>query len=196
MLDDKVTVRFEVLERANSHQLVSWVEMKSPPFHNRTFLNIYVCQKLSADVWVCAMVPLNGHARIGPHDERGCVRAEGTRVFRCSAAAESETLVEYVCSLDLKGHLPAWFTERVVTPQLMRLPDSIRRYAGRKESSFWRSIRVISGCGRHFGRLLDADLEDRSDQNKIECHKLYFTVLLGFIEDLPMSALSVISTRL
>jgi hypothetical protein len=128
--DPKVTVRFEVLERANGHQLVSWMEVKHPPLHNRTLLNMVVSQKLSADVWVCAMVPLRSHARIGPEDEHGRVRAEGTRFFRCSAAPESEagTLLEYVAWLDLKGHLPAWFAERVVAQQLMRLPNAIKRY--------------------------------------------------------------------
>ena len=195
--DPSVTVRLECLERPNTHAVVVYIEMKTAPFQNRTFLNLIVCQKLSSSVWICVAVPQNSHARIGPHDELHAVRAEATRCFRLTAVSESETLLEYCCWLDLKGSLPvsllrhsiefgsercaaqtcsvvsvrqALFTRRVAIPQLMTFPMSVQNY---------------------FCRILDLRHYERLEGNRLELRKLYCVIALGLAEDLPMTLLSV-----
>ena len=169
-LDPNVQVRFDVLERASSHQVIIFSELKTAPFQNRTFLNLSVCQKLSANVWLWVTVPLSSHARIGPHDELHAVRAEAMRCCRMTAASDSEScLLEYACWLDLKGSFPAWFNNHVALPNVLNLPKQIR------------------SC---FGRILDAETIEKLDENKLELHKLYCLLALGFAEDLPMTFLS------
>jgi hypothetical protein len=41
-----------------------------------------------------------------------------------------------------------------------------------------------------FGRILDAETIEKLDENKLELHKLYCLLALGFAEDLPMTFLS------
>ena len=170
--DGSVTVRLEVLERANTHQAVVFTEVKTRPYtrRNRSLLNMCVCQKLPDDVWIFAIVPLSHHARIGPQDEQHCVRAEGMRCCRLTAAPEgSETLVEYTCWLDLKMQLPTWAANRLGLPPMMRLPAQLKSY---------------------FGRILDKEHQEAVDENNMELRRLYCVILLGFAEDLPMSLLS------
>jgi hypothetical protein len=176
-LDPNVVARFELIERANSHQGVTFVEMKTAPFQNRTFLNVLVCQKVSNNVWVWATVPLSSHARIDPQDEKHAVRGEGIRCFRLTATPEGETLVEYVCSLDLKGSFPTWFANQVAVPQLMRHAAS---NAARCHAQ--HSHRAAVTCGLrnrmpieiqgYFRRMDDAETACRLDENHLELRKL------------------------
>jgi hypothetical protein len=196
-VDPNVNVRYEVLERPSTHAVVVYTEMKTAPFQNRTFLNLIVCQKRSNDVWICAAVPQNSHARIGPHDEQHTLRAEATRCFRLTAISQGETLVEYCCWLDLKGSFPVsllclfirfsskhlcaqpcnvscvgqtWFTNRVAVPALQTFPFSIQNY---------------------FSRILDVERYKRLEDNRLELRKLYCLIALGLAEDVPMSGLSI-----
>ena len=167
-LDPNVQVRFDVVERANSHQIVIFSEMKTAPFQNRTFLNLCVCRELSSGVWILAAVPLGSHPRISPQSERHALRAEAMRGFRLTPV-ETDTQIEYCCWLDLKGSFPTWFTNKVAIPQLMTMPFQIQSY---------------------FRRLHDAEAADRLEENHLEIRKLYCTILLGLVEDLPMASLS------
>ncbi len=128
--DAAVVVREAILEEVNDHHRVHYYEVKTPPVHNRTFLSSLAIKKISDDppvyVWVAA--PILKHERISLHDERHAVRAEVTRCIRMTGVAENVTLVEYACTLDLKGSIPRWITSNVAIPNLMTLPYTIQRY--------------------------------------------------------------------
>ena len=102
--DRRVIVRFEVVQNVNDHHVVIFTEVKTAPFHNRTFLTSSVCKKISDDpptwVWVTASIP--GHGRIRPEDERHAVRGEVMRCCRLTAVSAKETTMQYGCWLDLK----------------------------------------------------------------------------------------------
>jgi hypothetical protein len=129
-LNHEVNVRREVLEVRSPHYTVVFLEKKSAPFQNRTFLNALLWQKVSDTpltyVWVT--VPIESHAKIAPEDEAHAIRAEGTRCIRATQTAVGVTRVEYACSLDLKGHFPSWLTERVAIPGLLGLPYELQTY--------------------------------------------------------------------
>ena len=101
-------VRNEIREVKNPHHFVSYYEVKTAPFQNRTFLSSLVCQQLSDQpptfVWV--VVPLAEHPSVRPIDEQHAVRAEGARCARLTLAAPNTTRIEYVCWVDLKGNFP------------------------------------------------------------------------------------------
>ena len=98
----------EIREVKNPHHFVSYYEVKTAPFQNRTFLSSLVCQQLSDQpptfVWVVA--PLAEHPSVRPIDELHAVRAEGARCARLTLAAPNTTRIEYVCWVDLKGNFP------------------------------------------------------------------------------------------
>jgi len=128
--DPAVDVRAEMLEDVNDHHRIGYYEAKSPPLRNRTFLSCLVLKRISDDplvyVWVAA--PIEKHKRITHHDERHAVRASGIRCCRMTRVAENDTLLEYACTLDLNGQVPAFITNSVAIPNLMVLPYKIQRY--------------------------------------------------------------------
>jgi hypothetical protein len=127
-LNPAVDVRREVLEVKSPHHTVVFLERKTAPFLNRTFLNALLWQKVSDTpltfVWVA--VPIEHHAKITPEDEVHAIRAEGTRCIRATQTAGGVTRIEYACSLDLKGHFPSWLTDRVAIPTLWWFPTACR----------------------------------------------------------------------
>jgi hypothetical protein len=129
-LNPELNVRQEVLEVMSPHHTVVFTEKKTAPFHNRTFLNVLLWQKVSDTpltyVWVT--VPIEDHAKISPEDEAHAIRAEATRCVRATQTAAGMTRIEYACSLDLKGHFPSWLTDRLAIPSLMRLPYDLQTY--------------------------------------------------------------------
>ena len=172
VLDPNVTVRFELIERTNSHQAILYVEMKTAPFKNRTFLNVLVCQKLSDTVWVWALVPLSSHARIGPQDEKNAVRAEVMRCFRLTATPLGETLVEHACWLDLRGSFPSWFTNQVAIPQLQRHARQRPRATCSCIGLTAQMCRMPLEIQSYFRRIADSETADRLDENHLELRRL------------------------
>jgi hypothetical protein len=125
-----VEVRREVLEVRSPHHSVVFLEKKSAPLQNRTWLIALLWQKVCDTpltyVWVC--VPTEHHSKISPEDEAHAIRAEVMRCVRVTQTAPGVTRIEYACSLDMKGHCPSWLADRVVTPLLMRLPYDLQTY--------------------------------------------------------------------
>jgi hypothetical protein len=123
-------VRREILEVRSPHNTVVFTEKKTAPLHNRTFLNVLLWQKVCdmplTYVWVT--VPIESHAKIVPIDEAHAIRAEVVRCVRATQTAVGVTRIEYACSLDLKGHVPSWLTDRLVIPTLMGLPYDLQAY--------------------------------------------------------------------
>jgi hypothetical protein len=126
----EVDVRREVLEVRNPLHTVIFLEKKPAPFQNRTWLSSLLWQKVSNTpptyIWVA--VPIEHHGKISLEDEAHAIRAEGVRCIRATQTAPGVTRIEYACSLDLKGHLPRWLTDRLVIPTLMRLPYDLQTY--------------------------------------------------------------------
>jgi hypothetical protein len=126
----EVDVRYEVLEVRNTHDVVVFLEKKTAPFHNRTFLNVLLWQKVCDTpltyMWVT--VPIERNSKISLEDEAHAIRAEGTRCVRATQTAPGVTRIEYACSLDLKGRFPSWLTERVAVPTLMNTPYNLQTY--------------------------------------------------------------------
>jgi hypothetical protein len=114
-LNPEVDLRREVLEVKSPHHNVIFLEKKTAPFHNRTFLNTLLWQKVcdSPLTYVWVTVPIEHHAKISPEDEAHATRAEGTltRCVRATQTAPGVTRIEYACSLDMKGHLPSWLPQ-------------------------------------------------------------------------------------
>ena len=114
----QVDVRYEVLEVRNTHDAVVFLEKKTAPFQNRTFLNALLWQKVCDTpltyIWVT--VPIERNSKISLDDEAHAIRAEVTRCVRATQTAPGVTRIEYACSLDLKGRFPSWLTERVAVP--------------------------------------------------------------------------------
>jgi hypothetical protein len=120
LLSPVLDVRHETLEVVNRHHKVVFIEMKTAPLRNRTWLTALLWQKVCdaplTYVWVG--VPIEHHAKVTVEDEAHAVRAGGARCFRCTRIGDNETQVEYACSLDLRGHVPQWLTDSVATPEL------------------------------------------------------------------------------
>jgi hypothetical protein len=117
-----VMVRFEILEKVNDHHNAIFTEVKTAPFTNRTFVNSLICRKILDDppTWAWVAIPVPGHARVRPEDERGTVRAEVFRSVRVTAMSDNECRMEYACWLDLRGNFPTWFTDRVALPNQLQ----------------------------------------------------------------------------
>ena len=114
----EVDVRYEVVEVRNTRDAVVFLEKKTAPFQNRTFLNALLWQKVCDTpltyIWVT--VPIERNSKISLDDEAHAIRAEVTRCVRATQTAPGVTRIEYACSLDLKGRFPSWLTERVAVP--------------------------------------------------------------------------------
>jgi hypothetical protein len=129
-LNPEIDVRQEVLEVKSPHHTVVFFEKKPAPLQNRTWLSSQLWRKVRETpltyVWVG--VPIEHHAKISPEDEAQAIRAEGMRCILATQTALGVTRIEYACSLDMKGHLPSWLTERVVIPGLMVVPYELQMY--------------------------------------------------------------------
>jgi hypothetical protein len=127
--DPVVDVRSEVVARVNEHHTIVFNRRKlGSGLSDRTFLNSVVAKKVAENppTYILVAVPIAQHPKISPKDEAGAVRAECFRSFRCTEVAPRRTKLEYVCSLDLKGHVPQFVTNMVSIPQQAR-PLSPRR---------------------------------------------------------------------
>jgi hypothetical protein len=129
-LNPAVDVRREVLEVQSPHHTVVFLEKKTAPFHNRTWLISLLWHKVSDSpltyVWVG--VPSEHHAKISRKDEVHSIRAEGMRCVRATQTAPGVTRIEYACSLDMKGRVPSWLTDRLIIPTLMEIPYELQTY--------------------------------------------------------------------
>jgi hypothetical protein len=118
--DIHIDVISELID-AGPHHAVCYVEKRSPPLQNRTFLNQLVCKKLSDDpsTYILAAAPLATHEYVDASVEKWWrkVRAEAFRGFRLTQTETGKTRMEYVCFVDLKGRVPSYFTAKVVVPQ-------------------------------------------------------------------------------
>ncbi len=124
-----VSVRSEMVERVNDHHTIVFNRKKSSGLSDRAFLNSNIAKKVADDptTYVLVSVPILQHPKITPKDEAGAVRAESFRSFRCTEVAPGRTKMEYVCFLDLKGHVPQFFTNMVAIPQQARDPSTPAR---------------------------------------------------------------------
>ena len=109
------------------HSIV-FIELKTPPFKNRTWLTSMVCKRICDDpptfLWVG--VPLDTHPSIRPDDEHHAIRAEGSRCLRLTSIGPDLTRLEFCASLDLRGSLPQWLTDKVAVPTLLHVPYTIQ----------------------------------------------------------------------
>ena len=123
-MDRRTEVRLEILAVTNAHRTIILYECKSPPFQNRVFLNAMVWKKMSDTQYILCIYPIASHPSVTPSDERHAVRAEGTRFFRFTTIAEGITNAEYFCMMDLKGHFPAFLTNKVIPTLMILAHDS------------------------------------------------------------------------
>jgi hypothetical protein len=119
--DPKVDVYSKIMH-INPFHTVTFYEMKSTPFKNRTFLNSIVLKKLSLEeeplALLIAAVPIPSHPAIQV-DERHAVRAEVLRSFKIEFVEDNVTRLTFATTLDLKGNIPTFFVNTVVIPALM-----------------------------------------------------------------------------
>ena len=101
-----VDVRYGVREVRNPHHSVTFNEVKTAPFQNRTFLQAVLWKKLSDTQFVWCTYPIADHPTVQPSDESHAVRAELVRCIRATYLAQGATRLEYACSVDLKGRFP------------------------------------------------------------------------------------------
>jgi hypothetical protein len=128
--DPEVDVRDDVLEVKNLHHSVVLIEQKTAPFHNRIFLNRILWQKIADSPlrYIWAGMPVECHDKLQAGDEVNKIRATAWRVLRLTLTPDSGTMVEYVCALDFKGHMPRWFSNAIAIPRLMHLPYTLQTY--------------------------------------------------------------------
>ena len=96
---DPNVVRAHVLETPNAHHTITFSRYRATGISDRTFLNSIVAKKVAEDplTYAVALVPIPSHAKIGPKDEKGAVRAELYRSFRLTEAAPGVTKLECTC---------------------------------------------------------------------------------------------------
>jgi hypothetical protein len=118
----KSDVRDEVLEDVNGHCNIIFNEMSVAPFANRTWLNMCVWKRVSEEprtyIWV--VVPILCHKGLRPEDERHAVRSEVVRCCKVTAVSATESQVDFVGWVNLKGQFPQWLNDKFVTPEMMR----------------------------------------------------------------------------
>ena len=116
-------VRNDMLGHVNAHHTIAFSRYKLPGIRDRTFMNSFIAKQLADDprTYAVVVVPIPSHDKIGPKDEAGAVRAEIFRGFRLTAAAPGICRLEYCCSLDLRGRVPQWVTDKVATPAQMKV---------------------------------------------------------------------------
>ena len=144
--DPNVDVNYGVREVRNAHCSVTFSEVKTAPFRNRTFLQALVWKKLSDATYVWCTYPIANHSTVRPSDESHAVRAELVRCIRLTRLAHGATRVEYACSVDLKGRFPTWLTNSLVIPTLMHLPFTLQEY--------FLQIRRIDECTAQDGAFI------------------------------------------
>jgi hypothetical protein len=112
-------VRAQVLETPSAHHTITFVRFKAPGISDRTFLNSIAAKKVAEDplTYAVALVPIPSHAKIGPMDEIGAVRAELYRSFRLTEVVPGVTKLEYASSLDLKGWVPQIVSQTIAGPE-------------------------------------------------------------------------------
>ena len=144
LLKPTIDVRTFVQEVNERHTIVFYEKKLlgyETVFRNRTFLNSLVAKKISTDpepaVFVVASVPITSHPAVAP-DEKNLVRAEYIRCFKLTLVGPALTKLNYTCWIDLKGHFPMWFFERVVTPQQLGLVAIIQVY--------FQQLKPIADC--------------------------------------------------
>jgi hypothetical protein len=94
-LNPNIVVRYEVREVKSVHHTVAFVEFKTQPFTNRTFLLSLVWRKLSDDPRTYAWVLL-------------------------TETGDGSTRLDYAVVVELKGRFPKWFTQKIAVRQNMR----------------------------------------------------------------------------
>jgi hypothetical protein len=116
---DPNTGRSESLARVHGCHEISFVRVKAPGIRDRTFLYSTVAKRVAEHppTYVMVVAPIPRHAKIGPKDEAGAVRAEVYRSFKLTEVAPGVTKLDYCCSLDLKGRVPQIVTNTVALPQ-------------------------------------------------------------------------------
>jgi hypothetical protein len=130
LLSSEVDVRHETLEVLNLHHTVVFSEMKTAPLGNRTFMGAMLWQKVSdapvTYIWV--FIPIKDHPKVPIEQEAHAVRGEVARCVQLTYISDELTSMRYLCTADLKGHLPRWFVDQVALPQLMHLPYRLNTY--------------------------------------------------------------------
>ena len=121
--DPAYTVRREMLEVVNEFHTIIYNRKKARGMlRDRIFWNSLIAKKLSDDpptyVFVSAPIP-GGHAKVSRMDEVRVVRGEVWRCHKCTQVKPGLTVMDYVCSLDLRGHVPRFVTHMVGLPQQM-----------------------------------------------------------------------------
>ena len=122
VLNRDVELFLDVKEVRSAHCTIVFSEFKTAPFRNRTFLQHVMWKKLSDSQYVWCLSPVADHPSVSPSDESHAIRAEANRVLRFTCIAPNVTRVEYGCSVDLKGGVPTWVTNKIVIPQARALP--------------------------------------------------------------------------
>jgi hypothetical protein len=87
-------VRAELVQKVNGHHSVVFIRKRSAGL-DRTFLNSLVAKKVAGHVvaYVLVVAPIATHAKITAKDEKGAVRGEVWRTFKCTEVAPSRTKV-------------------------------------------------------------------------------------------------------
>ena len=151
-------IRGEELEIVNPHHKIVFARYAAKGVSDRTFLLSLVAKQVGDDppTYVLVTSPVQRHAKIGPKDEAGAIRAENYRVFRFTQIAPAVTRGEYVCSLDLRGWVPQIISDKIVVPTLLG--------ALRGQQSYFQQILPPSSCdaedGHHVGHQIFDDLVD------------------------------------
>ena len=111
-------VRSETVATVNGHHTIVFFRKKQFGVTDRTFLNSIVAKKVCErpQTYLVAIMPIRSHVSISEKDEAHAVRAENCRVFRVTESAPDVTMMDYTCSLDLKGRVPHRLTNAVCTP--------------------------------------------------------------------------------
>ncbi len=134
------------------HHTVVFSEMKTAPLRNRTFMGAMFWQKVSdapaSYIWVA--VPIKDHPKVTIEQEAHAVRGEVARCAQLTCISDGLTEMRYVCTADLKGHLPNWFADQVALPQLMHLPYKLQAYFLQVQSP----MRATAADGAILGHLL------------------------------------------
>ena len=84
--------------------------------------------KAKLGAWVVVAAPCDSHSSLKPEDEEGSIRAESWRCCRFTALNDQETLMEFACSLDLKGTAPQRIINTLVIPTMLSLPHTLQIY--------------------------------------------------------------------
>ena len=151
-------IRGEELEIVNPHHKIVFARYAAKGVSDRTFLFSLVAKQVGDDppMYVLVLSPVPRHAKIGPKDEAGAIRAENHRVFRFTQIAPAVTRGENVCSLDLRGWVPKIISDKIVVPTLLG--------ALRGQQSYFQQILPPSSCdaedGHHVGHQVFDDLVD------------------------------------